>query len=311
VGVKDQILHDYGLAHDTVLAQGTLRPDLIESGSHLASAKADTIKTHHNDTEEVRKLRKKGLVVEPLQQLYKDQVRVMGRRLGLPPEIVDRHPFPGPGLGVRILCLEKPYRLPDHDQLQAGLDSFVIENGYDEYSATLLPVRTVGVQGDGRSYKYLAGLQGPANWDRLGELTSIIPNNNHAINRVCYVFGEPIDRTNLGITPTYLTKESVDQIRHADAIVTRVLRAYDLMGDISQMPVVLFPANFGIAGSHSVGLRPFLTPDFMTGDAAKPGKDFPEVALIEMVDKILEDVPGISRVVLDLTSKPPGTTEWE
>lgn len=94
-----QISHE-----DYFLAQGTLRPDLIESASSLASGHADTIKTHHNDTFLVRELRKLGKVVEPLKDFHKDEVRELGRDLGLPEDIVQRHPFPGPGLAIRILC---------------------------------------------------------------------------------------------------------------------------------------------------------------------------------------------------------------
>lgn len=86
------------------IAQGTLRPDLIESASSMASGSADTIKTHHNDTELVRELRKTGRVVEPLRDFHKDEVRELGRRLGLPEEFIERHPFPGPGLAIRIIC---------------------------------------------------------------------------------------------------------------------------------------------------------------------------------------------------------------
>jgi GMP synthase (glutamine-hydrolysing) len=307
IKVREKILADNTLSEDTVLAQGSLRPDLIESGSHLASTKADTIKTHHNDTAEVRKLREEGKVVEPLQQLYKDQVRVMGRRLGLPPNIIDRHPFPGPGLAVRVLCAEKPYRLDNHVELQTQLDNFVEGSGFRVH---LLPVRTVGVQGDGRSYKYLAGVEGPADWHNLRELAASIPNNNHAVNRVVYIFGDKVNRHKLGVTLTKLTKETTDQLRNADSIVTDVLREYDLMGSVSQMPVILTPVNFGEKGSRSIALRPFKTPDFMTGIPVLP-PDIPEVALTEMVEKILQDVPGISKVMLDLSSKPPGTTEWE
>lgn len=98
------------------LGQGTLRPDLIESASSLASSKADAIKTHHNDTELVRKLRDDGRVVEPLKDFHKDEVRLLGRDLGLPAELVQRHPFPGPGLAVRIICAEEPYMERDFSE---------------------------------------------------------------------------------------------------------------------------------------------------------------------------------------------------
>ena len=80
---------------EVFLAQGTLRPDLIESASLVASGKAELIKTHHNDTELIRKLREEGKVIEPLKDFHKDEVRILGRELGLPEELVSRHPFPG------------------------------------------------------------------------------------------------------------------------------------------------------------------------------------------------------------------------
>lgn len=80
---------------DFYIGQGTLRPDLIESASLMASGKADAIKTHHNDTALVRELRLKGRVIEPLKDFHKDEVRLLGRDLGLPEVIVSRHPFPG------------------------------------------------------------------------------------------------------------------------------------------------------------------------------------------------------------------------
>lgn len=82
------------------------------------------------------------------------------------------------------------------------------------------------------------------------------------------------------------------------------------MSPYRQVPVVLFPAAFGIAGNHSIALRPFITRDFMTGTPAVPGKDVPFAALREWVDGVSK-CPGISKVVYDLTAKPPGTTEWE
>lgn len=103
---------------EVFVAQGTLRPDLIESASELVSKNADTIKTHHNDTELVRQLRAAGRVVEPLKDFHKDEVRRIGRDLGLPDALVDRHPFPGPGLAIRILCAEEPYMEKDFAETQ-------------------------------------------------------------------------------------------------------------------------------------------------------------------------------------------------
>lgn len=95
-----------------------MRPDLIESASCLVSNKADKIKTHHNDSELIRKLREEGRVVEPLKDFHKDEVRMIGRDLGLPTDLVMRHPFPGPGLAIRVLCAEEPYMEKDFSETQ-------------------------------------------------------------------------------------------------------------------------------------------------------------------------------------------------
>lgn len=127
VKISDEIISDLNLKTEEVfLAQGTLRPDLIESASSLASCKADIIKTHHNDSELIRKLRIEGRVVEPLKDFHKDEVRALGKDLGLPPEIVMRHPFPGPGLAIRILCAEEPYNERDFSETQV-LIKIVVE----------------------------------------------------------------------------------------------------------------------------------------------------------------------------------------
>lgn len=198
------------------LAQGTIYPDVIESaGAHRGSGsgKAKVIKSHHNvgGLPEEMNLR----LVEPLRELFKDEVRKIGVELGLPSEMVYRHPFPGPGLGVRILGeVEREHadtlRLADHVYLQelhrAGL--------YDQVSqafAVFLPVRSVGVVGDNRQY------------------------------------------------------------------------------------------------AHVIALRAVETLDFMTARWAHLPYDFLDL----VCRRIVNEVPGVSRVVYDITGKPPGTIEWE
>lgn len=119
VKVANETMKELKLDPENVfLAQGTLRPDLIESASHLVSKNAATIKTHHNDTELMRELRDAGKVVEPLKDFHKDEVRKLGYDLGLPEALVERHPFPGPGLAIRILCAEEPYIEKDFAETQ-------------------------------------------------------------------------------------------------------------------------------------------------------------------------------------------------
>lgn len=307
--VSTKAIENLGLdiSEDVYLVQGTLRPDLIESASALASGNADAIKTHHNDTPLVRKLRGAGRVIEPLRDYHKDEVRVLGRSLGLPNEMVMRQPFPGPGLAVRIICAEKPYITDNFEKINEELKRFA-GNGID---ATLLPVQTVGVQGDGRSYSYLVGLSGERDWERLFSIAREVPKKLHEVNRLVYVFGERVAGSVSEITPTHLTPDVIGQLRLADNIVNEELVNYDLLEKLSQVPVVSFPVGFGVRENRSIGIRTFITNDFMTGRPAIPACDIPEEALFKMVNRIMGEVSGVSRVCYDLTSKPPGTTEWE
>lgn len=353
VRVANEAMAEMGLKpEDVFLGQGTLRPDLIESASSLVSGKAEAIKTHHNDSELVRVLRAQGHVVEPLKDFHKDEVRQLGCDLGLPATLVARHPFPGPGLAVRILCADEPYIEKDFSETQVIVKIMAeyeqmlqkkhallnrVEGATTEaerqqlrrvsshrhIAATLLPIRSVGVQGDRRSYSYVVGLSCEetvsegVEWEDMLFLAKLIPRVCHNVNRVCYIFGPQLHHPIQDITPTYLTSNVIATLRQADHLANQVLTSNGCMGAISQMPVVLIPIHFDrdaacrtLSCQRSVVLRPFCTNDFMTGMPAIPGKDLP----IHMVKKIVTEistVPGISRVLYDLTSKPPGTTEWE
>lgn len=318
------------------VAQGTLRPDLIESASALASTRAEAIKTHHNDTQLVRELRSQGKVLEPLRDYHKDEVRALGTALGLPPELIWRQPFPGPGLAIRIICTEKPFMDEHFQPTQHIVDSLLkshkepqeIEKsvweeisesaealeGFEEQLSSLaghvLPVQSVGVQGDARSYRYVVALSGPANWKLLFALARMIPQICHHVNRVVYLFGEKLQEAPTEITPTHLTPDVIEQLQEADHIVNKALFANDLTRVLSQVPIISVPLPFGKENHRSIVLRPFVTNDFMTGVPAVPGREFTEEFLFKVVKEV-ESVGGISRVMYDLTSKPPGTTEWE
>lgn len=358
IRLADEIIRDLKLdPNEVLLGQGTLRPDLIESASALASSKADAIKTHHNDTELVRKLRDEGRVVEPLKDFHKDEVRQLGRDLGLPNALVNRHPFPGPGLAVRILCAEEPYMEKDFSETSVLLKVIVsyatslqrkhsmiskihkscdeddcefLENFSQKYKfvATLLPIKSVGVQGDCRSYSYVVGLSedAPPNEDeqtitdkfkQLARLAKLIPRICHNVNRVCYIFGESVKSPVVNITHTTLTPTVIAQLREADNVANAVLFSHNMGQKVSQMPVILIPIHFDREVitrqqfyQRSVVIRTFLTEDFMTGVPVIPNQQIPYEIFLKMADNI-KMIPGISRVLYDLTPKPPGTTEWE
>jgi GMP synthase (glutamine-hydrolysing) len=180
------------------LAQGTLYPDVIESA--MATGPATTIKTHHNvgGLPDDLKLQ----LLEPVRDLFKDEVRSVGRELGVPEEIISRHPFPGPGLGIRILGEVTPERI---SILQEADHIFISElrsaGLYDDVSqalAVLLPVNTVGVMGDARTYESVVALRAvttldfmTADWSRLpseflARVSNRIINEVRGINRVVY-----------------------------------------------------------------------------------------------------------------------------
>ena len=188
------------------LAQGTIYPDVIESGG-AKTKKATTIKSHHNVGGLPETLGLK--LLEPLRDLFKDEVRELGVALGLPPEMVYRHPFPGPGLGVRILGEIHPdyVRLLQRadaifiDELRAAIDPADGRSWYDKTSqafAVFLPVKSVGVMGDGRTYDYVVALRAvqtsdfmTADWAELPysllkKVSGRIINEVRGINRVAY-----------------------------------------------------------------------------------------------------------------------------
>jgi GMP synthase (glutamine-hydrolysing) len=194
------------------LAQGTIYPDVIESGG-AKSKKAVTIKSHHNVGGLPETLGLK--LLEPLRDLFKDEVRELGVALGLPQDMVYRHPFPGPGLGVRILgAVNKQYAdlLREADaifieELRNTKDEATGKTWYDLTSqafTVFLPVKSVGVMGDGRTYDYVVALRAvvtsdfmTAHWAELpysllGRVSNRIINEVRGINRVVYdVSGKP------------------------------------------------------------------------------------------------------------------------
>ena len=194
------------------LAQGTIYPDVIESAGKGKKG-AHTIKSHHNvgGLPDDMKLK----LLEPLRELFKDEVRALGVELGLPAEMVYRHPFPGPGLGVRILGeVKKDFadllRRADAifiEELRTTIDSSTGKSWYELTSqafAVFLPVKSVGVMGDGRTYEYVVALRAvqtqdfmTAHWahlphELLGRVSNRIINEVRGINRVVYdISGKP------------------------------------------------------------------------------------------------------------------------
>lgn len=294
-----------------MLLQGTNAADRIESGHSTGDTHTMTIKTHHNQVREVRELQERGLLIEPLDDLFKDEVRELGRELKLPEELVRRQPFPGPGLAIRIIAAVKSQPLAEPSAEQSQVQAF-IDQHLPGARVHLLPVRSVGVGGDERSHLSVAAVEpaglGAAELTKLG--ADLPAHFRNTLNRVVYALGPaPLDRHS--VTKTLLTADVRRQLRQADRIVFEAMRAAELLDDIKQFPVVLLPLSFGKAGDRAIVLRPVTTSTFMTVQAMLPGRDLPADFLTVVAKRILSEVPGISQVFLDLTNKPPATTEWE
>ena len=263
-----------------ILGQGTIYPDTIESGG---TARADVIKTHHNRVAGIQKLIETGRIIEPLASFYKDEVREIGAELGIPAEFLHRHPFPGPGLAIRCLCSET----------EAPVERR--EPGW------ILPIRSVGVKGDSRSYHLVLAL------DTLpgGELATELVNRMSDINRVVGVVRSRVPVSSMRSTVGLLTRERLARLRQADAIVRRISQQSGFETAVWQFPVVLIPLGGG-AEPDSIVLRPIHSVDGMTAQVVR----MPEDLLRRMADELLK-VDGVSAVFYDLTHKPPGTIEWE
>jgi len=286
VKVQERIIETRGLLDDNwILGQGTIYPDTIESGGTTKSA---TIKTHHNRVPAIRALIEAGRIVEPLAEFYKDEVRAIGRQLGLPDALLDRHPFPGPGLAIRCLC--------------SDTDAAVtrIPEGW------LVPVRSVGVQGDSRSYAPVLAIDRfPSAAARLQDEATELVNRTAHVNRVIarVASREPLEQQR--VFDSVITHGRLELLRRADAIVREMCAVSGFESQVWQFPVVLIPLGFGTE-RDSIVLRPIQSVDGMTADSVV----MPDKLLQDMAERLM-GIADLAGVYYDLTHKPPGTIEWE
>jgi GMP synthase (glutamine-hydrolysing) len=299
VEVVDDAVSTLHLEEGWLLAQGTIYPDSIESG---ASAKADLIKTHHNRVDEIQRRIAAGRVVEPLLDLYKHEVRDLGLQLGLPRHLVDRHPFPGPALAIRALCSADTTPPAGFDAEEPALREIAARYGL---RARVLPVRSVGVQGDARTYRHPAALgypdARPPDWDSLLCCAAEVVNRLPSLNRAVFAPGGA-DPAALRLVPTFLDREGMDLLRQVDHIAHARTAC---LGEIWQMPVVSLPL-VDADGRRAFVLRPVTSRDAMTADVYRMPKD-----LLAALQAEVQAIPGVGMLLYDLTTKPPGTIEWE
>jgi GMP synthase (glutamine-hydrolysing) len=280
VRVQERIIESRRLMDEQwILGQGTIYPDTIESGG---TAKAALIKTHHNRVAGIQRLIESGRIVEPLKSFYKDEVRALGREIGLSSELLDRHPFPGPGLAIRCLC--------------AAVDEPLTVTA----EGVIVPVHSVGVQGDSRTYAPVLAID-TLDHARATELINAIGGVNRVIGPVVLSVALP----GMKVRACSLTPERVERLRRADAIVRRISHESGYDHEVWQFPVILIPLGTAEA-PDSVVLRPVDSVDGMTAQSVLMAAD-----LLARMAKELTGVEGLAGVFYDLTHKPPGTIEWE
>ncbi|MEO8180699.1 MAG: glutamine-hydrolyzing GMP synthase [Deltaproteobacteria bacterium] len=295
VEVAERHIRSLDLDRDSVfLAQGTLRPDLIESGNPDVSKFAHTIKTHHNDVDLIRALRDAGRVIETNADWHKDEVRQVAKMLGLPESLAQRQPFPGPGLSIRMINALQTQPLERLTSLS------------EDYRLYNTGIQAVGVQGDERSYRNVAILEPLAarsafDWQAMLSLARKFTNEDSRFNRVVVPLCEG-DISQLSVHAKIHDLASTNLLREVDDYFIRSVSA----SKVSQALVVLLPLNDG--QGYSIAIRMIKTNDFMTANAAVPSVDFKNWQ--EVADGIRAKFELIRAVFYDVTGKPPGTVEW-
>ena len=283
IRIANNVIERLGLDPETTfIAQGTLRPDLIESGNPDISGYAHKIKTHHNDVAIVREARKKGLIVETNSDWHKDEVRKVARKLGLEESIASRQPFPGPGLAIRLICHDKSEEAEITSDEVQKINSII--EGTSE-KAQILPIKSVGVQGDCRSYRNLGVLYGNGvdfSWSEVTTLAKQITDSINTINRVAYILNKKEIDQKINCFDMKINDECVDLLRELDKIVTSNLET----SKVSQTFAVLVP--IGITKKYSVAIRTFVTNDFMTGRPGEIGKEVEKSDIQNIVKEIEE-----------------------
>ena len=322
ITVRNEVTARQNLDDSWLLAQGTLYPDIIESGG---TKNSHTIKTHHNRVAGIQELIAKGLIIEPIRDLYKDEVRNIGKKLGLSDELVMRHPFPGPGLSINVLCNDgKSWSKKDDEELAAAqkeLDEVKLDmfcpKCTEGLKRSVLPVRSVGVQGDFRTYRFPALLTFreeengfyhlPDKREKVEACSSSITNSAKYINRTCIkLFQRPgIVDSDLKLQEGYCDRRRLDQLREVDNIVLTELHKSGWYNKIFQHLTIDLP--YASSAEHATFvLRPVISEDVMTARFAL----LPKEVMSAIVHKIAE-LPFVDALYFDATNKPPATFGWE
>ncbi len=285
---------------DHLLGQGTIYPDTIETGG---TKRADTIKTHHNRVPVIERMIEAGRVVEPLAELYKVEVRELGEQLGIPHDMIWRHPFPGPGLGVRLLCSAGVEDREGFDDIEPPLAALAARYGLE---ALALPIRSVGVKADLRCLRAPGAARrrpavGPAARGRRHDPEAgPRPEPVHLEPRAADAgLGTPRRRVDDARASRPAARGRRD--RDGRAAAARALRRDLAVPDRARSAGTRRRrARTRHCQADSLGAGHDGHAGLAAGAARRPNCARAILAL-----------PGVSGLALDVTSKPPGTIEWE
>ena len=338
ITIQDEVIKELGLSpENTYLAMGTLYTDLIESGKGVGK-KAATIKTHHNIGGKkglVEKLRKAGMIVEPNRLIFKDEVREAAKEIGLPQNIYQRQPYPGPGGAIRIVDAWRPWHWHIYGKymfrsISDEVSRIASEEGMDGY---LIPVKTVGVQGDGRTYSFSVVLRDrndqERDWEQIRRVAKRIPTEVHGVNRVFYdISARPIHKKYLeGRVKTRVDGDTYSLFKEIDHLGRQIIDRYGFTPDISQTIIALLGADIYGNGGRAAVLRGVHTDDFMTVSPIEPlslhhreleayrkNNNNPVRMTWECLEELCLNLRfhyDIGSFLIDVTDKPPATTCME
>lgn len=309
IEVHDEVVQKQKLLEsEWLLSQGTLYPEIIELGLNRSS---HSVKIHHNKIAGIEKLLSKKLIIEPLKYLYKEEVKLIGKKLELPEELLMRHPFSSSGLSVNVLCSNDVLSSQEERELnkanqkicQLDLSEFLEK---DSFRLKTLPIKTLGEQDDFKIYKFPAVLYLDAkqipDWEILEKTSSFITNSVQDVNRTILCIFE---KENCVLQEQFCTKERLDQTRQVDEIVINELKVSNEYSKIFQHLTINLPYATS-KEKCSIVLRPVISEDGTTAKFAK--------IPLEILEKIIEKINKLDFVdglYFDITNKPPAKITWE
>lgn len=296
------------LESQLILAQGTLYPDVVKNG---ITKNNHSIKIHQTKIAGIQNLLSKGLIIEPLKDLYKDEVRLIGKKLGLPEELVMRHPFPGAGLSVNVICSNDVLTSQEERELKKAnqkIQEINLSEFFKNQSSEIktLPIKTIGIKGNFRTQKFCAILkvdsQKIPDWEILEKASKFITDSVEDVNRIIYCIYE---KENCVLQEQFCTKQRLDQTREIDEIVINELKENNWYSKIFQHLTINLPYSTS-KDKCSIVLRPVISVDGTTAKFAK--------IPLEILEKIIEKISKLDFVdglYFDITNKPPAKITWE